>query len=90
MVLLPELINGLGWRLEILYGDCTWKTGGQHAILPSRDRPQITAIDKNCNIKKRQFKIVLSIFLRILLRVSRRPLVFPSTFTRREALESQG
>jgi hypothetical protein len=61
MVSLPELINGLRWRLEILYGDSAWRTGGRHARLPSRELSQITSIDENCNIKKMQFKIVLSI-----------------------------
>jgi hypothetical protein len=37
MVSLPELANDQICRLEILYGDSAWKTGGHHATLPSRD-----------------------------------------------------
>jgi hypothetical protein len=60
MVSLPELDNRLIHWLEIWYGDSAWKTGGPHALLPTRERPQITLIFDKYKIKKNYIgKIVL-------------------------------
>jgi hypothetical protein len=46
MVSLPELTNGWRYWLEILYGDSVRKTGGPRELLPNRERPQMTSLQK--------------------------------------------